>query len=526
MGDQWTTVSQTPTEGEVLAALSVLSEIGPLRRSHSLRKLLNYIVSMTLKGEERNLKAYTIAVEALGRGPSFDATSDPIVRVEARRLRKVLNDYYSGDGNAAPVRILLPKGRYVPVFVYRESAVPDRSLVNRRSTPHDAPRVQLVFHRQDMLDELQGSLANNVESGIIDAVTRFSFIHLTYPPGTAEGSTAPSPDFRINLHFKSAGPGGALICQYQVWEAEGWTVICQDAPMLANTSELERLLGGMCARVFGCSGCLHRHNLALMLSGKTFPSRYECKLRYLDVVRSHGDQGRESAVRQMIEAQLQWDFGFAHGYAFLSHLLFRKSLGALPAEYDDLMLRSLHLALRATELSSDSAFVYTNLYRTADVRGDQAIAHAALASALRLNPYDDDILLARGARLICGGHPAYGVELIEARLSAEIPHPSYYLLYLGLGKFLMGDMDGLLEYGLRVPVDVRTGAESAPGALLISVMKGRLAGNDELAADAAAAMRKSLAQIGIDLSTFLARIITHEPSRRAVEQASRIDPKV
>ncbi|WP_150496546.1 hypothetical protein [Roseibium aquae] len=79
-----------------------------------LRTFLEYIVLAKLEGRENEIKGYSIAVNALGRDPSFDPVSDPIVRVEAARLRRRLTEYYNGTGCADPVEIVVPKGTYLP----------------------------------------------------------------------------------------------------------------------------------------------------------------------------------------------------------------------------------------------------------------------------------------------------------------------------------------------------------------------------------------------------------------------------
>jgi adenylate cyclase len=63
-----------------------------------------------------HLKAYTIAADALGRDANFDPQNDPIVRVEAGRLRRALDHYYTDGGCNDPIVIELPRGHYVPVF--------------------------------------------------------------------------------------------------------------------------------------------------------------------------------------------------------------------------------------------------------------------------------------------------------------------------------------------------------------------------------------------------------------------------
>ena len=75
-------------------------------------KFLRFVVGETLAGQGDRLKGYTIAIEVFGRPPDFDAQSDPLVRVEAGRLRRRLTEYYADEGRNDPVRIELPRGSY------------------------------------------------------------------------------------------------------------------------------------------------------------------------------------------------------------------------------------------------------------------------------------------------------------------------------------------------------------------------------------------------------------------------------
>ena len=80
------------------------------------RRFLKFIVQETLAGHADRIKAYTIAVDVFGRDPSFDPASDPMVRIEAGRLRRCLEHYYLTEGSADAVQITIPKGGYVPQF--------------------------------------------------------------------------------------------------------------------------------------------------------------------------------------------------------------------------------------------------------------------------------------------------------------------------------------------------------------------------------------------------------------------------
>jgi tetratricopeptide (TPR) repeat protein len=81
-------------------------------------QFLRFIVEETLAGEER-IKEYLIGVEVFDRRQDYDPKDDPVVRIEAGRLRKKLAEYYAGPGANDTLIIELPKGGYVPVFYAR-----------------------------------------------------------------------------------------------------------------------------------------------------------------------------------------------------------------------------------------------------------------------------------------------------------------------------------------------------------------------------------------------------------------------
>jgi len=80
-------------------------------------RFLEFVTEQTLLGNAEKLNEYLVGVEVCGRGPEFDPQSDPIVRVQAHDIRRALKKYYEEEGQSSPLRIELPAGHYVPVFV-------------------------------------------------------------------------------------------------------------------------------------------------------------------------------------------------------------------------------------------------------------------------------------------------------------------------------------------------------------------------------------------------------------------------
>ena len=113
-----------PDPDDVRAALARILVSRSLIACPRLVSFLRFVVEAQLAGHGDRIKGYTVAVEAFGRPDSLDPQIDPIVRVEAVRLRRALAFYYAGEGAADPVVILLPRGRYVPVFCGRIADAP------------------------------------------------------------------------------------------------------------------------------------------------------------------------------------------------------------------------------------------------------------------------------------------------------------------------------------------------------------------------------------------------------------------
>ena len=96
------------------------------RQVDRLKRFLKFIVSEALAGRGDQLKEYVIGVQVFDKDSSFDPRADPIVRVQARRLRARLVRYYHEEGGADAILIELPKGGYAPVFKNRDASTPLR----------------------------------------------------------------------------------------------------------------------------------------------------------------------------------------------------------------------------------------------------------------------------------------------------------------------------------------------------------------------------------------------------------------
>ncbi|MER8741997.1 hypothetical protein NKH54_02830 [Mesorhizobium sp. M1004] len=106
----------TPAAPAVRETLERLLASETFGRSERARKLLRYLVEREQAGEADRLKGFSIAMDVFGKDGDFDSSTDAVVRVQAGRLRELLQHYFANEGIAEPVRIAIPRGGYVPSY--------------------------------------------------------------------------------------------------------------------------------------------------------------------------------------------------------------------------------------------------------------------------------------------------------------------------------------------------------------------------------------------------------------------------
>jgi adenylate cyclase len=109
------TVDPVPATA-VCEQLARIVDSPPFISSARLCRFLKHIVNRTIRGDRDSLKEFSIAVDVFDRTSEYDPNIDAIVRVEARRLRAKLKEYYEGPGRSDRVLIALRPGSYVPIF--------------------------------------------------------------------------------------------------------------------------------------------------------------------------------------------------------------------------------------------------------------------------------------------------------------------------------------------------------------------------------------------------------------------------
>ena len=141
-----------------------------------LKRFLSFIVIEAVAGRRNELKEYVIGVQVFGKEEAFDPRTDPIVRVQARRLRAKLVRYYREEGPGDDLIVELPKGGYAPVFKRRETPVLVKRTISTALVSRNTVSLQ-PFTDLSVEQDLN-YFCRGVRDEIIHRLSRFSSLRI------------------------------------------------------------------------------------------------------------------------------------------------------------------------------------------------------------------------------------------------------------------------------------------------------------------------------------------------------------
>lgn len=163
----WLSASQPQASAEaVRLAVAKITSSAIFADSQRMARFLRFAVEETLNGNGGRLKEIVIGAEVFDRGSGYDPRLDPIVRVEARRLRSKLRAYYEGEGKDDELIIEFPKGTYQPLFKPRSQAALAQAAIDTTAT-----MVILPFANLDPEPDQQ-YFSDGLTEELIHALTR------------------------------------------------------------------------------------------------------------------------------------------------------------------------------------------------------------------------------------------------------------------------------------------------------------------------------------------------------------------
>lgn len=510
-----------PTTEEIREALRSILVSPPFVHSPQLGTFLRFVVEQVLAGGAEYIKSYTIAVEALGRSDSFDPKVDPIVRVEAGRLRRALSRYYA-SGERHAVVIELPLGSYVPIF--RRAKLPKgamasaerlRGLLRRPSrilgglgalvlvavacyvaiaakdswyapsdlaeggkpvadvaTPRELSPVPVVFLLP--LDTIGASRQQALEleafgARLRDALSRFDEIAVV-----SGGAAAPPPGRSI---YRLGGLAdyrndGALNLSLWLADSEDGTVVWsrtfEPGADDLRSSALHSIVQKVATKLAQPYGVIYAHELA----DERADPRHRCVLAAFEYLRGFSPAAgtaADSCLQQLVQRNATFANGFALGALVIVRRYYRGEVdGAAGLEH------AATLAQRALELKPQSARARQALMSVLFARAASDAALMEGKAAVAANPYDMILLQAYGLQLVLNGRVEEGAPLIRQAAALSPMRPALFEFGLFLCAYLLGDRDDDLVGQPRLLID-----NEYPLVLIARALTAVQAGNVE-----------------------------------------------
>jgi hypothetical protein len=458
------TTGGEPSAQEIRAALERVSGSDVMRASPQLTAFLRFVVEAVLDGNSDRIKGYVIAVEALNRGAGFNPQIDPIVRVEATRLRRTLERYYAGPGADDPIVIELPRGTYVPTFSRRAvaraaqpgPAVPDSSASDAAPSdealrPGNGMPVLLVQRFEVTGAPGPRSIsAVSLHAMLSDAFAHFDLVNIVWEAaenGRSAPAAAPaaeaSVDYRLVGSAEYGDDGSARLRFRLIDAADGnvvWTRGMEVAASDDPTAAQEAIVRELAATLIQPFGVIFAHGRAKSLGAGVGDPRYRCILEAAESFRSF-DPAQHLRARECLERLTLLDPSFAVGFSYLAALYVREHLYGFDVPAADLppLERALRAARRGVELDPESARAYEMLFLTLFMRRDLPAAFAAGDKAIELNKYDMRAMGSYGQRLIAIGKIDRGMDMLLRAGDAAGVRPAVDQFFLFLGSYLRAD---------------------------------------------------------------------------------------
>jgi adenylate cyclase len=506
-----------PSPDEVRGQLDRILGHRDFEASVRTREFLRFVVEETLAGRRDRLKGYTIAVEVFGRSKDFDANLDPIVRIQAGRLRRALEHYYLVAGGQDPVVISVPRGGYVPEFSRGES--PAGLPVSPRDSVFDVvarmPRgveVAVLPLRELASDQESRFFAEGLRDEFCQELSRYQDLVVIpcrrdwlQDVGVADHAEISR---RLGARFLLEGSvrRGEEQVKVSAWlidGAEGQQVWSQSFTCTLSPGKLIETQEGIAhcvSAVIGSELGVISQRVAeeTRRSAPTNLATYEALLRFYDYeVTLDPEGGRQCAValRAAVEREPE------HGplWSALATLMQNAYVLDLPAAQDP-GGQAAEYAQRGAALAPGSQLARGVLARNYFLQRERAAFLRETEVALRLNPGSPVFVGTAGYSLILAGEGRRGRPLLERAIALNPCHPGWFNHALCVDDYMRGDYESALQQTMKPAFEVRLW-----GAVLRAAVLGQLGRT----AEAGAAASEILALVPDFLAR--ARELIHRP---------------
>jgi len=453
-----------PTPDAVRLQLERILQSAEFRGSDKQRKFLSFVVEETLEHRASQLKGYTIALAVYGRKEGFDPQVDPIVRVEAGRLRRALEHYYLTAGKKDPVRIMIPKGGYVPTFqavqIKPSGAKTPTSGEEERALPTE-PSVAVMPLLNLTGDKEQGYFVDGLTEELTTELARYQDFQVIASQSTMRfkgQKTDPKEVGRdLGVRFLLVGSFQKTLKTVkvtvrlldtstgeQIW-AENYKRDLTAADLIAMQEAIAHRVIGVIADHYGLIS--RRLSSESRKKAPADVKAYDAILRFYRYETELTPEAFQEALEALEQAiDLDPEYGLA--CAMLGHL-YADNYALRFSEMEAPLEKAMTFAQRGVALAPENQFAQDALSLVHFHRGDKELFLEHVEKTIALNPNSPYVVGVAGWHMALCGEWERGLTLLEKGMKLNPYHPSWFHLAPYMNCYRRGEYEDAFAEALK-----------------------------------------------------------------------------
>lgn len=448
----------------ILKQLEAINNSPLFENKNRLKRFLSYVVNETLSGNAKLIKGYTLGLEVFDKDENFNPQTDAIVRVEAGRLRRLLENYYLNEGKNAPILITLPKGKYKPEFNTREDIENESNsdpIFKAAAAPPTGPAIAVLPFEVIGEQKNASIFADGITEEIINQLSLSPSLFVISRKVTSlyKNKTVDIRELskELETHYVLEGSirqaGQSVRVNAQLLNGANGAIIWTEKFDYQLTPEniitvQDEIAAKVSATIGDAYGTIMRTSAIDMKRSSTdFLEAYEAMLRFHDYLFDLSQKTHLKA-RNSLENAINIDPHYADAWAGLSFLAldeyrfsFNPQLSEEPA-----LIRAQKLAEKAISMSSQFSIAWYALTIIHFHNDELEKFQDNIKMGLSLAPNSPAVLADSGVYLCLMGELEQGLSLVKKAISLNPQHPNWCQFALFHNHFLKGEYEKAKAY--------------------------------------------------------------------------------
>ncbi|PCI50871.1 MAG: hypothetical protein COB49_03335 [Alphaproteobacteria bacterium] len=450
-----------------LSAEKIRAQLGSILASETFKnknriiRFLEYVVEESLGKRAHLIKGYTLGMEVFDKDEAFDPQKDAIVRVEAGRLRRLLEHYYMEEGRDDRISISLPKGAYAPKIELSEQIPPALKkdpVFSAAAAPPTGPAIAVL-----PFENLSGEASQEL---FCDGITEEIINHLSLSPSLyviSRRTTAQYKGKAVDIRALSAELEAHYILEGSIRRAGQqirvsarllnatnaavvWSANYDRSLTPENLIDVQDEIATHVAATIGDTyGAVMRTSAIDMKRSSTeYMEAYESMLLLHDYLFELSPQTHLKA-RDSLEKAVKIDPNYPDAWAGLAFLALDEYRFSFNVRADDPLELAQKYAEKSIGLSSKYSIAWYAMTIINFHKGDIEKFEDNIRMGLSIAPNSPAILADSGVYLCLLGKLDEGLSLVRKAMDLNPQHPGWCHFALCHDHYIRGDYRRAIE---------------------------------------------------------------------------------